>query len=243
MTAANSALQAQTIVVKGSVFDITKKTPIQSVSVLTSHGHGTFTDSMGHYTISVHEDDSIYFSFLNRSTIKYAVTSIPNIEDFNISILTKVQQLPPVFVRNRSYKLDSLKNRQEYEKIFNYKRPGFGTTLNPNPGGVSVGVDLEQLINMFAVKKNKRMLAFQDRLIQQEKEKYIDHRFSKGLVKKLTGLQSPELDSFMTEYRPPLQMVQQFNDLELGQFIVEAYKYYKQGIKINKNALQNFSNQ
>jgi len=42
----------------------------------------------------------------------------------------------------------------------------------------------------------------------------------------------------MVEYRPTLQMALQFNDLEFGQFIMEAYKYYKAGVKINKSALK-----
>ena len=110
--------------------------------------------------------------------------------------------------------------------------------MNPYEANAPVGLDLDEFINMFKFKKNKRMLAFQRRLEQEEKDKYIDHRFNKGLVKKLTGLSSPEIDSFMTGFRPTYEMALQFNDLEFGQFIIEAYKYYKAGIKINKLALR-----
>lgn len=111
--------------------------------------------------------------------------------------------------------------------------------MNQNPGGMAaVGVDLDELINMFQFKKNKRMLAFQKRLLAEEKEKYISHRFNKGLVRKLTGLNAPEIDSFMAEFRPTLEMTEQFNDLEFGQFIIEAYKYYKAGIKINRSVFR-----
>lgn len=224
---------SQLTTVSGTVYDITKKTPIEAVSVLSTSGRGTVTDSFGHYSIVVHEKDSIYFSFLNKPTPKYPVSSIPNLAAFDISILKKIQQLPSVFVKQRNYRFDSLQNRTEYEKIFNYRKPGLRTSLSPSPG-MAVGLDLDELINMFKFKKNKRMLAFQNRLEQEEKEKFISHRFNKGLVRKLTGLNSPELDSFMAEFRPTLGMAEQFNDLEFGQFIVEAFKYYKAGIKINK---------
>lgn len=230
---------SQVITISGTVYDITKKTPIEAVSVVSTSGKGTSTDSLGHYSITVYEKDSIYFSFLNKPTPKYPVSTIANPGSFDISIMKKVQQLPSVFLKQRNYRMDSIQNRLEYEKIFNYQKPGFSTSMNPNPGGMAaVGVDLDELINMFKFKKNKRMLAFQQRLIKEEQQKYISHRFNKGLVKKLTGLTSPQLDSFMAEFRPTLQMTLQFNDLEFGQFIIEAYKYYKAGIKINKSVFR-----
>jgi hypothetical protein len=222
---------AQNITISGTVYDITKKTPIAYVSVLSTSGKGTETDSLGSYSITVKETDSIYFSFLNKATPKYPVTTIRNTDAFDISIMKRVQELPTVFVKQRNYRMDSLQNRMDYQKVFNFKKPGIGTSINP---GLAVGLDFDELLNMFKFRKNKRMVSFQRRLVNEEKEKYINHRFNKGLVTKLTGLRAPELDSFMNEFRPTLEMTQQFNDLEFGQFIVEAYKYYKAGIKIDK---------
>ncbi len=229
---------SQQTTVNGTVYDITKKTPIEYVSVLSTSGRGTVTDSLGRYSLTINETDSIYFSFLNKATPKYAVKNIQNTEAFDISILRKIKELPMVFVKQRNYRLDSLQNRLNYEKIFDYKKPGLKTSMNPNGQGMAVGLDLDELINMFKFKKNKRMLAFQKRLEHDEKERYISHRFNKGLVKKLTGLNSPEIDSFMNEFRPTYEMTTQFNDLEFGQFIVEAFKYYEQGVKIDKQAFK-----
>ena len=231
----NTKGTAQNITISGTVYDITKKTPIGYVSVLSTSGKGTSTDSAGRYSITVKETDSIYFSFLNKATPRYPVTSIRNPDAFDISIMKKVQELPLVFVKQRNYRMDSLQNRLDYQKIFNYNKPGIGTTINP---GLAVGLDLDQFINMFKFRKNKRMVAFQNRLLKEEQDKYISHRFNKGLVTKLTGLRSPEIDSFMAEFKPTLEMTQQFNDLEFGQFIIEAFKYYKAGIKINKSAFR-----
>ena len=222
---------AQNITISGTVYDITKKTPIAYVSVLSTSGKGTATDSTGKYSITVKETDSVFFSFLNRATPKYAVSTIRNPEAFDISIMKKVQELPTVFVKQRNYRMDSLQNRLDYQKIFDYKKPGLGTSINP---GLAVGLDFDEFINMFKFRKNKRMVAFKNRLLKEEEENYINHRFNKGLVTKLTGLRAPELDSFMAEFRPTLEMTQQFNDLEFGQFIVEAYKYYRSGIKIDR---------
>jgi len=227
---------SQLITVSGTVFDITKRTPVEAVSVLSASGKGTMTDSSGRYSLSLNEKDSIYFSYLNKSTPGYSVKDIQNPAAFDISIQRKIKELPGVFVKQRNYRLDSLQNRLDYEKIFDYTKPGIKTSMNSSDVNPVAGLDLDEFINMFKFKKNKRMLAFQRRLEQEEKEKYVNHRFNKGLVKKLTGLNSPQIDSFMVEYRPTYGMTVQFNDLEFGQFIVEAYKYYKSGIKINKTA-------
>lgn len=127
--------------------------------------------------------------------------------------------------------MDSLQNRKDYEKIFNYKKPGVAVSVTP---GLGAGLDLDQFIQMFQFKKNRRAEAFRHHLIREEQEGYVNHRFNKGLVRKLTGLSSPELDSFMKEYRPTYLMATQMNDLEFGQFIVEAYKYFKAGVKVDK---------
>ena len=230
----------QLVTVSGTVYDITKKIPVESVSVISTSGKGTITDSMGRYSIAVHENDSLYFSYLNKPTGKYAVLKIANIEGFDISIFRKMQDLPGVIVKTRIYRQDSIQNRMDYAKVFNFQKPGIQSSLNNSPGGLSVGIDLDELINMFRFRRNRSMLAFQNRLLQEEQDKYVDHRFSKGFVKKLTGLTSPVLDSFMTEYRPSYNMTMLLNDLELGQFIIEAYKYFQQGIKVNREYLRLF---
>lgn len=198
-------------------------------------GNGTTTDSVGHYELTVRESDSIYFSFLNKPTAKYAVKNIQHPEVFDISIQKKIGDLPGVTVRQKNYKLDSLRNREEYEKIFNYKKPGIGIAVNP---GMAVGLDINEFIKMFQYKKNRRMAAFQKRLLREESDNFISHRFSKGLVHKLTGLSSPDIEQFMNAYRPTLFMVRSMNDLEFGQFIIEGYKYYSKGIKVERSLFQ-----
>ena len=222
----------QRTTISGTVYDITKKTPIEAVSVISTSGYGTVTDSLGHYSIQVYESDSIYFSYLNKPTPKYPVLSISNLAAFDISILKKIGELPNVFVRQRSYKLDSLKNREDYAKIFNYRKPGLRSSMNPTPGSFGVGLDLNELINMFRFKRNRSMLAFQQRLLKEEQDKFIEHRFSKSLVRTLTKLTTPELEEFMKEYRPTLDMAESMNDLEFGQFIVDAFKYYSRNKKL-----------
>lgn len=230
-------LNAQNVVIKGRVFDISARRPLEAVAVISTSGRGAITDSLGRYEIRVSLKDSIWFSMIGKSTMKYPVDTISNTEAFDVMIHVRSFDLPEVKVRNSYYKLDSIQNRKDYAKIFDFKKPGLRLSENPgyNPGGVSVGFDLDEIINMFRFKRNKSLASLQQRLLQQEEDKYIDHRFSMAFVRKITKLTSPELEEFMKEYRPDYEMVQRMNELELGYFIEHNYAEYK-AKKYNKGA-------
>jgi len=214
------------IQVRGKVFDMTQQIPLSSVSVISTGGTGTVTDSLGRYTIYVKENDSIWFSYLGKGTPKYAIKSIANLQNFEISLHVNVTELKQIMVKPRNYHLDSIANREEYAKAFNFKKPGLGI-VTPSGPGAAVGVDLDQIIEMFQFKKNRRMAAFRDRLMREEKEKFIDHRFSRTLVIKLTQLHGPDLDTFMRRYKPDLVFTETATDYEFQTYIKLSFEKYQ----------------
>jgi len=203
---------------------------MDAVSVYSTSGKTAITDSLGRYTFTVSNSDSIWFSYLGKNTQKYPVDTINNLNDFEIALHIDEHWLPTVKVHNKNYLLDSLQNRKDYANVFNYRRPTL-QAVTPNYGsayvpGTAAGFDLDQIIEMFQFRKNREMLAFQQRLLEEEHDKYISHRFSKHFVNQLTHLQSPRLDEFMTEYKPAYELLLQLNDLELGYYIEQCYKLY-----------------
>lgn len=221
-------IQAQYTTVSGNVYDISARRPLEAVAVQSTSGRGTITDSTGYYNLTVLKTDSIWFSLIGKSTMKYPVDTISNLERFNVMIHVRAFDLPEVKVRNNYYRYDSMMNRQDYAKVFNFKKPSLGVVSSPNYNpGASVGFDLDGIINMFRVKRNRSILTLQRRLLEEEEEKYVNSRFSKIFVKKITGLQSPELDTFMRRYRPAYALVKLLNDLELGYYIGQQYEVYK----------------
>ncbi len=89
------------------------------------------------------------------------------------------------------------------------------------------GFDLDAIISMFQFKKNRRMLAFQKRLVLEEQYNIIDHRFSQYLVKKITHMTSPELDSFMVRYRPSYYFTKTSSDYDFAEYIKLAAKDFR----------------
>ena len=218
------------ITVKGTVVDSLKLNLIENVLVKSNSGATTVTDSLGRYQITVRETDSIYFVYRNKPTQKYAVYSIEDPRQFDISLHVRVRSrytvMKEVIVNSRSYQEDSIENRLKYASIFRFENPGLTTS---SVGGVS-GFDLDALINVFRFRRNKQLRAFRNRLESAEQEKYIDYRFNRVFVRRTTQLQSPYLDSFMVWYRPSYAFTSSADEIRFTQYVIEAGNHFK---KIN----------
>lgn len=218
---------AQYFKLKGNVYDSTKTYPLSSVTVLSTSGKGTATDVNGRYEIEVKETDSVWFSYLNKPTIKYSVSKIINAEQFDIALHIYVPVLKEVVIKRRNYKMDSLQNRQDYAKIFDWQKPKLRANVG-NDYGSSVGFDLNGIIRMFQFRRNKSMEKFRERLLQEEKEKFIDFRYSKGLVLRLTGLTGEERESFMQRCRPNYEFCAVAGEYDFQSWIKDCFENYKQ---------------
>jgi len=204
--------------VKGTVYDKSRLFAMQGVSVLGTSGQGTMTDSTGHYVIRLGADDSIYFSYLGKYTARFPVKGIVAGYPLNISLAVVIDSLPLVVVRPKLYRYDSLENREEYRRVFEYEPDYFAS----GSGGVGLNLDM-----LFSGKKNRQMLALQRRLLEEERDKYVDHRFNKTLVRKITGLKAPALDTFMRVYRPSYEFIQNCeNDYEFYKYIKDCGLYF-----------------
>lgn len=222
----NSETNAQYFKLRGVVYDSTRSYPITSVSVLTTSGKGTVTDANGRYEIDVKETDSIWFSYLNKPTIKYPVGKIFDASRFDIAIHINIPTLKEVIVKQRNYKLDSIQNRLDYAKAFDWQKPKLKANVSGDMGS-AVGFDLNEIIRMFQFRKNKSAASFKERLLNEEREKFIDHRFSKALVLRLTGLIGNERDSFMIHCRPNYEFCLFAGEYDFQLYIKQCYEAYK----------------
>ncbi len=221
------AVQAsgQQVVIRGTVFNMYRTSPLEAVSVVSNSGRGTVTDSNGNYAIRVDFSDSLSFSYLGKSTQKFAVSDMNLTTGFDIALHVNVTTLSEVRIAPHNYHMDSLQNRKDYEKSFNYEKPGL--TLTSPESGSGVGLDLDALINMFKYRQIRRAQAFQRRLIADEEDKFIDHRFTRFIVKKITHLDGKQLDSFMVTYRPSYQFTKTSSDYDFYDYIKLAYGEYR----------------
>lgn len=216
------------ITIRGTVYDSTGISPVQYVSVLATSGSGTITNQNGDYMISVSENDSIWFSYLNKPTRKFPVKMIKTPFAFNISLQTFVSILSGVKTRNKNYKLDSIQNRTDYAKIFDYERPGLKPSVNSDG---SVGFDLNEVVNSFRFRRNKQILSFQNRLVSQEKETFVRHRFSKSNVRRITqATDDSVITRFINLYLPSYFFTSTANDYTFFKYIKDSYERFRLGL-------------
>lgn len=218
--------------ITGKVYDSTRMVAIPFVKVTSTRGIITFTDSIGRYGMNVDKKDSIQFTFRGKSTNYFPVKDIRYPSGFDISLQVTVQDryqtLKEVVVIGKSYKQDSLENREKYRQVFEFEGGGLQTTSQGNLDPIS-------LINAFKFRRNKSMRNFRNRLIEEEQEKFVNSRFTKPLVKQITGLNDRELDRFMLLWRPPYELVAFTEEYEFHQYILNASRYFKRGIVPKRN--------
>lgn len=212
--------------IRGTIFDTSHRYRIEAVTVLSTGGRITMTDSLGRYQIDAGEKDSIWFSYLGKPTPKYPVLRIPDISQFDIALTLKSDVMEEVKIRNRNYKLDSIQNRKDYAKIFDWRRPSVGSMTSIGPTGA--GIDLDELIRVFQFRKNRATEKFRERLEEQERQKFIDHRFNRNLVIRLTGLEGEALNVFMLKYRPSYAFTLTASEYDFQLYIKKTFEQIKQ---------------
>ena len=216
------------IIISGTVYDSTKLYVVPGVKVLSTSGLETITDSLGAYHINVSENDSISFFFRGKSTVKFAVKAMTDYTSFDISlrirINAKYKLLQGVTVFSNTYHRDSVENRMEYSKIFDYEKPGIHSSFEP---GGPAGLDLDALIGMFNRRKKREDLAFQKRLIEDEQDRYVNYRFSPKVIHRITGLSGDTLTRYIKLYMPSYQFVVSSTLTEFYQYILNTSYTFK----------------
>ncbi len=225
MSASNACGQ---IIISGTVYDSTKLYVVPGVSVSSTSGLRTTSDSLGAYHINVSEGDSISFFYKGKSTYKFPVNTINNYNDFDISLRVRIDAkyklLQGITVYSNTYHSDSAENRMEYSKIFDYEKPGIRSSFET---GGPAGLDLDALIGMFNYRKKRENLAFQKRLIEQEQDRYVDYRFSAKVIRRITGLSGDTLERYKKLYRPSYDFVATSTLAQFYQYMLNTSYAFK----------------
>lgn len=222
------------IKIKGTVYDKSKINIVENVQVLSTGGQMAFTDSAGNYEIRTEFQDSLSFVFGGKATMNFAVNNIIDKNHFDISLQLVVPSaktyLQEVRLYSKSYKQDSLENREEYEKIFNFEKPGLSSTIGAD--GVA-GADLDELINMFRFRRNKSLTALKKIMIGLEQDKYVNYRFNKKIVGRITGLSGEFLDSFLVIYKPSYYFIINKSEAEFDEYILTSFYQFEKLRKLS----------
>jgi hypothetical protein len=118
---------------------------------------------------------------------------------------------------------DSLNNRRMFEKGFNASGPKLKDIIvvSATPGLIPIaGITIvpSQFIRAITY-KHSREYKFKKVLIRDERNRYIDSRFSEGLVTEMTSLKADSLLDFMDTYRPTIDKIKKMSDYDIRMYI------------------------
>jgi hypothetical protein len=204
------------IVLKGTIIDSAKRNTINSVRVenLSTH-QGDYSNADGFFSIEGKDGDYIIFSYLGFNNKVIRLNSSLNNSNQIIKMSIKTVGLKGVTIKQgpTQYQTDSAKRADIYKDAFDYTQTK--SAMSP----------ITSLYQVFS-KKHKNMRHFQDQIVDIEKQKFIDTRYSEALTAQMTGLQEESLIKFMQAYPMEIDFARAASDLEIKMWIKYNFQEY-----------------
>lgn len=204
------------IVLKGTIIDSAKRNTINSVRVenLSTH-QGDYSNADGFFSIEGKDGDYIIFSYLGFNNKVIRLNSSLNNSNQIVKMSIKTVGLKGVTIKQgpTQYQTDSAKRADIYKDAFDYTQTK--SAMSP----------ITSLYQVFS-KKHKNMRHFQDQIVDIEKQKFIDTRYSEALTAQMTGLQEESLIKFMQAYPMEVDFARAASDLEIKMWIKYNFQEY-----------------
>ncbi|WP_118949966.1 peptidase associated/transthyretin-like domain-containing protein [Taibaiella helva] len=214
----------------GVVVDAATGTPLPAVGIDNDRsGEHILSSEKGTYSIAVKSGDRVRFKLLGYTVREFLVGSGEAEQYQRIPLEKYLQHIDTVVVRPglSDYQRDSLEYRRLFGKKVAQERVRFGLNKRGPPGGFGLVFNnpISAPYQRFA-RKYKRLRAFQRRFKAQEKQSFIDTRYTPDEVHALTGLTGDTLAAFMNTYPMPYDYARTASDLEISMWIRSNYRQW-----------------
>ena len=198
---------------------------LPSVSVINRTQKRTnVSDQGGNYRIPASPGDTIVFTSAGYrpDTAFISDWMFHEKDGYLVAMVPNPVELPAVRVDDAdNYKKDSLKRKEEYAWVYPTHRRRLIGSETPEYG---FGVILSPVDYFSARETQKRRL--RRRLEQEEIDYYIDFRFPRAYVARVTGLSDDSLQTFMYRYRPSYKFCRRATNEDILLYINEKLKEY-----------------
>jgi len=217
-----NCVYAQRPGIAGKVIDKATSRPVIDASVSLGPIR-TKTDFKGDFVFwtTLHRQDTLSVSSLTHDSLEFIIHPSKTLTSLRIELQPKSVVLEDVkIVVSPGYEADSLLTRKQFERIFGYDAPRVIEAFSLT--SINVAMLYE------ALSKEKRLkVNLQKRLLEDEKYKMAQHRYSKQMVEQLTKLEGEALDDFYFDHQPSVDFILEANDYDLIQYIKKRYEEYK----------------
>jgi hypothetical protein len=220
--------------ISGTIRDAESKAPIASAKISVGP-LSTYSDVNGFFKLTgLSISDTIFINTIGFNPKQILQTTKPPPGGLIIYLSRSAISLKEVQIKAKNqYRLDSLKLRKDFEKVFSYKPKGIqdifigksaesrkGMFRDPNSNSTAsiASLDLGALFSLMGQRKQS-LSKLQKTMLQDEQNKSVDQLFSKTKVSMLSGLHGDTLQAFMNLYRPKPLELQKMSGYELMLYI------------------------
>ncbi|HVU58220.1 MAG TPA: hypothetical protein VHD83_24335 [Puia sp.] len=207
----------------GKVLKADSKEFLVSVSIenKTQRRH-ELSDERGTYRIQSMPGDLLIFTHVGYWADTLVVDSSMLSGDYAIYMDLKPQTLRAVQVGSLSnYQLDSMARREEYAWVYDHTTP---PRIERKRTGDGVGINLDLFRN--ASKEDKDREKLKKRIMREEEEYYVDFRYAREYVSRLTKLKGDSLQQFMMHYRPSYDFCRKAANVDILVFVNDSFKKF-----------------
>lgn len=208
-------LRAQ-FMLRGRVVDSASQKGLVPVSIENMSSHqGTFSTTNGDFMLEVKPGDYVYFTYVGYKNRSIRVSAEDEGRLKMVSLSLKPIQLKDVTIYRgpTEYQKDSAGRATLYQDAFEYERQK------------SVMSPVTSLYQKFS-KKHRSMERFHEQILDMEKQKFIDTRYSPELVQALTRLPEEGVIPFMQQYPMEYEYARAASDLEIKMWIKYNFQEY-----------------
>jgi carboxypeptidase-like protein len=207
---------------KGIVLDAETTKPLYPVTIVNlTTEQSTTSGESGYFELPAKNGDGISFSFLGYHTEQRVANPGMELkmELYPLSVQLKEYILHPDYT---PFQKDSAAMATLYSTELNKKPVKVGFS-NANGGGFTglIGAPVQKMSKSY--KQNKK---FRENFQRDIEQKYIDTRYTPGLVSALTGFAGDTLAIFMNSYPMEYNFARAASDLEIKVWIRNNYREY-----------------
>lgn len=223
-------LQVNAQVISGRVLSDTSNKPI--TATITTALHQTSSNANGEFRIATSgAGDTIRVFAIGFKTYLLPVNKWKQ-GDTIIRLKPTSKMLKDVVIKaNRDHKKDSIRNREDFKQVFNFKPPKVTDALRMPTAGIPfafVSIDVLTLIKALN-KKHDPTYKLQQVMIKDERADYINTRYNRSFITRNTNLKGDSLEKFFYRYYPTSDWVSRTSDYDMILYIKAKATEFRAG--------------
>ncbi|UYQ93938.1 carboxypeptidase-like regulatory domain-containing protein [Chitinophaga horti] len=216
------AQQLRPVTVRGQMVDKDSRLVLYPASARNlSSRQSVFTDKGGYYKLDGRQNDTIVLSYIGYHADTFVVRQLSGTEVHNGELRIEEHFLQGVEITSRynAYQLDSIARANEFRHILELPDRDL---VDKSKRAEGFGIIFSPFTRYSQKEKDKRK--FKEQFSQNEIDEYIEFRYSKQFVSKVTGLSGDSLLNFMNKNTPSYQQLRVMPNEDLIYWTTDRYR-------------------